>query len=682
MIGTNNGQKVALTVSSGSLTLSGANSYSGGTNIQGGTLILGASNSVPSSGAVTFGAVTTNGTLDLFGFNGQVGGLAVAGTVPGGSIASQIIGSSGGSGTTSTLTFATGTSTFGGTIKDVIGTNNGQNVALTVSSGSLTLSGADSYSGATAINGGTLVINGSTSGTGAVTVNSGGTLGGNGTVAGAVTINTGGILAPGANLTGTSVANLNLTSTAATGLTLGNSTALTYRLGATIAASDLTTVTNAASLGTGSTVNITAVGGTLAGGAYSLINAGSIVSGSNVSTWTIGNRPAGYSLALGATSTNVSITVAPALVWTGYTGGNGAANSNWDAASTTDFNWSGSGAASNYVNTTSAISAVQFGDTNPISGGTPNNIVTINSTGITPNGVAFTNSLVNYTLNNAAGITTGIGGTTAVTFSGSGTVELVGENSYTGGTTISNGLVIADQAAVDPLSTGLVTLTGGTLRLNGSGGTVQSYVNNISVTGAATIDVRTVLAAQTGSLSIGATTLSLTGDAGASLTTGAVTLSSTTSNISTFNPTGGAFVLSSVAGSASGGNTDTLTLDGTAAGNSILGAISNGSAGALAVTKSNTSTWALNSTSSYSGGTTISGGSLVVNSMNFNPLGSGTVTLSGGSLTINPSGIRNFGIGGTGLSGQPNGNVHHHGDYQRSSDADRRRREPGPRCLV
>lgn len=62
--------------------------------------------------------------------------------------------------------------------------------------GTLTLTGAESYAGPTTVNGGTLLVNGSLAAGSAVTVNNGGTLGGNGSV-GSVAVNAGGTIEPG-----------------------------------------------------------------------------------------------------------------------------------------------------------------------------------------------------------------------------------------------------------------------------------------------------------------------------------------------------------------------------------------------------------------------------------------------------------------------------------------------------
>ena len=116
--------------------------------------------------------------------------------------------------------------TFAGTITNGAGRSGGVDtvaaVALTkVGTGTLTLTGANNYGGATIVNGGTLLVNGThvqdlspttlpTAGLlpfnpGDYTVNSGGTLGGTGTIGDGldpllVTVNSGGTLAPGASI--------------------------------------------------------------------------------------------------------------------------------------------------------------------------------------------------------------------------------------------------------------------------------------------------------------------------------------------------------------------------------------------------------------------------------------------------------------------------------------------------
>ncbi len=109
--------------------------------IASGTLQLGINNAMPTAAIVKFGAAG-NGTLDLNGFNQQVGSLVMVG-------GTDVITNSSATGD-STLTFAGGVSSFGGTIKD--GT---RVINLSVTAGSLTLTNAaSSYHGFTSVAGG------------------------------------------------------------------------------------------------------------------------------------------------------------------------------------------------------------------------------------------------------------------------------------------------------------------------------------------------------------------------------------------------------------------------------------------------------------------------------------------------------------------------------------------------
>jgi len=158
----------------GILTLSGANTYSGGTTLNGGTLSLSGGSAIADAGAVI---VNTGATL-------HVASAQTVGSVNGvGNITLDDILTTGGANTDDTI---------GGVIS---GTG-----SLTKSGdGILTLSGANTYSGATTINSGTLDITGDTSSS-AFSIASGATLSGSGTV-GSTTVASGGILAPSSTAT-------------------------------------------------------------------------------------------------------------------------------------------------------------------------------------------------------------------------------------------------------------------------------------------------------------------------------------------------------------------------------------------------------------------------------------------------------------------------------------------------
>jgi autotransporter-associated beta strand protein len=98
------------------------------------------------------------------------------------------------SGSTVTLDSSTGPFTVASAITDSGGATN----LVKAESGTVTLTGTNSFTGTTTVAEGTLLVNGSNTGSGTVTVDSGATLGGTGSIAGSVNVT--GVLAPGASV--------------------------------------------------------------------------------------------------------------------------------------------------------------------------------------------------------------------------------------------------------------------------------------------------------------------------------------------------------------------------------------------------------------------------------------------------------------------------------------------------
>ncbi|NBV52685.1 MAG: hypothetical protein EBR83_04010, partial [Verrucomicrobia bacterium] len=131
----------------GTLSFANTNTYTGGTVIANGTARLGANNAF-STGALTLGGNATVGILDLNGFTQTVSSFA---TGVGSTASAQIIGNTS---TTADAVFnyAGGATVFGSTIQDAIATVGSRKTSLTLSGvGAVTLTGANTYSGATNI---------------------------------------------------------------------------------------------------------------------------------------------------------------------------------------------------------------------------------------------------------------------------------------------------------------------------------------------------------------------------------------------------------------------------------------------------------------------------------------------------------------------------------------------------
>jgi len=182
-------------LSSKMFALYGANTYGGGTTVIGvadrtNNLTLGLGNdSALGTGSLTFSGGGTN----------LLRALTLSTTDLNRTITNNIAINSGVTVNVETMSSLT-TVVAGAAVTNTVSVNmalngviSGGGALIKTNSNTLTLGGANTYTGGTTVNQGALVVNGSV---GAVTVNTGGSLGGSGTV-GALTLNSGGLLNPG-----------------------------------------------------------------------------------------------------------------------------------------------------------------------------------------------------------------------------------------------------------------------------------------------------------------------------------------------------------------------------------------------------------------------------------------------------------------------------------------------------
>jgi autotransporter-associated beta strand protein len=234
------------------------------------------------------------GTVDFSGTTGPAGDKKVsAGSIEG--AGTYVLGSN-------QLTVGSNdlSTTVSGTIRDG-GASGGIGGSLVkVGAGTLTLTGTNTYTGATTVNAGTLFVNGSIANS-AVTVNSGATLAGIGTV-GATTINSGGIFAPGTSPgTITVQGNLAFQSGALYLVQVNPSTASS------------TNVTAGGSATLAGTVQAAFASGSYAARTYTILSAAGGLGGTTFNALTTTNLPAGFTANLSYTATDAILNLTATL---------------------------------------------------------------------------------------------------------------------------------------------------------------------------------------------------------------------------------------------------------------------------------------------------------------------------------------------------------------------------------
>lgn len=252
--------------------------------------------------------------------------------------------------------------------------------------GTLTLSGANSYSGATTVSNGVLLVGAPQSGNGTVAVMDGATLG--------------------------VAASSSLAYWSPSSLTIGSSTGATLQFGV-VSTTTAPLASSAITINGTATVNITGCPAVMA--SYPLFSGYS--SGSVV----LGSQPTGFfgQLTISGSTVYYQVTNLVVDTWTA------AVNTNWD---TVTANWTNSVDGNLYV----SGYPVQFNDS---ANGTTPLLVNITNP-VSPASIVVSNTAKSYTIGGLA-----ISGSASLTKNGNNTLTLTGTNSFTGPMTISAGTV-------------------------------------------------------------------------------------------------------------------------------------------------------------------------------------------------------------------------------------------------
>jgi autotransporter-associated beta strand protein len=670
----------------GTLTLNGTNTYTGTTTVTGGTLAL--------NGGLNNSSVTVNGGLLNQASTGSIAGTGTSFTLTTGN--ATLAGTNTYTGATTinggTLTLSGGLNNSSVTVNGGLlnqtstGSIAGTGTTFTLTTGNATLSGNNTYTGATAVNGGTLEI----ASTGRLGGGSyGGNISNNGTFIYSGTNNqtlSGIISGTGALTQNNSVSTLTLAgNNAYTGATTINAGTLQIGAGSTTGSlSTSSAITNNGTLAFNRTNTITQ--GTdfasVISGTGNLIQAGSgnlVLSGNNTYTGTTtisaGTLEIASSGRLGGGSYAQNITNNGVFLYSGTNNqtlsgiisGTGALTHNTAGGNTTTLTLAGNNTYSG--NTTVSAGILNIQHANAL-GGSANGTtvasgavlqlqggINIASEALTLNGSGVSNggALVNSSGNNewAGNIT--IGSATTLIHANTGTTLTISGNitnnagaalhfQGSGGNITVSGIISGNGS--------LVTSASGPPSLTLSG--ANTYTSTTTISGG-TVSINSIKDVGAGASSLGAAITTTNGTIAIGLQSANATLRYTGSGdssnrtINLAGQTGGATIDQSGTGTlrftsnftAGGAGSKTLILQGSTAGiGEIAGAVvNNNSTNTTSLTKNGTGTWILSGANTYTGATTINAGTLQIgNGSSTGSLSASSAITNNGTLVFNRSG--------------------------------------------
>ncbi|HEV2455692.1 MAG TPA: polysaccharide lyase family protein [Verrucomicrobiae bacterium] len=348
------------------------------------------------------------------------------------------------------------------------------------------------------------------------------------------------------------------------------------------------------------------------------------------------------------------------LVWTGNAG------SAWN---TTAMNWLNGMTAATYAD----------GDTVTFNDSAADATVTITNA-VSPAYILFSNAALSYALTSSGG---GISGVTSLIKTNTGSLTLNGANAYSGGTYLDGGTLVLNNASA--AGSGMIVLNGGTLTLGavinnaidvtGSATLLPGTIDyndsplsgggllNISITGGNTFSPQADMSGFSGTNELGASTgfYRFYGSLGSSsaafdLGTGTAAMSNRNGGVTIAlgSLAGGSKTALSGAGSV---NAPTIYLIGGNNNSATFSGKISDSLGSTEIIKTGAGNWTITGTNTYSAGTVVSNGTLVVNSIGGSGTGSGSVNVNGGVLagTGTISGNVTINSGGTLAPGNPLG---------------------------